>query len=118
YARKGDIATRRRQLEDEIRSIKQLKAHHRDALVPVAYTAFFQSALAWAKENLVQQVYEESRALFHHTAVRRDDVLDRVSDMNTAALADIHARLLTDYDNFLKTAGRPYGPFIDIGITV
>ena len=35
-----------------------------------------------------------------------------------ARIADTHARLLTAYDGFLNSVGRPYGPFTAVKVTL
>ena len=86
--------------------------------MPVAYTSFFRSALGWSKQNLIHLLYEGSRAFYYHTATQRKDLMEKLSDLNVAALADTQARLLTAYDDYLKTVGRPYGPITDVKVVI
>ena len=86
--------------------------------MPIAYTSFFRSALGWSKQNLIHLLYEGSRAFYYHTGTQRKDLMEKLSDLNVAALADTQARLLTAYDDFLRTNQRPYGPITDIRVTI
>jgi hypothetical protein len=106
------------QLKAHIQSVQTLISENKQALVPVAYTSFFRSAVGWSKQNLIHLLYEGSRALYYYTGTPRKDLMEKLSDLNVAALADTQARLLTAYDDYLRTVGRPYGPITDIRVTI
>jgi hypothetical protein len=113
---KGELKTRSEQLAAEIASVRIVIRDHRQTLIPAVFTTFFRSALSWSKQNLLQLLYEESRAFYYHTGTPRKELIHKLNDLNIAAIADTHARLLTDYDDFLKTAGRPSTDIRDIKV--
>jgi hypothetical protein len=118
FVQKAELQTLAEQLKAEIQSLQVTISDNKQALVPAPYTTFFRSALAWSKQNLIQLLYEESRALYYYTGTPRKELTEKLSDLNFAALADTQARLLTEYDNFLKSIGRPYGEITDVKVTI
>ena len=118
FVQKAELKALSEQLMAHIQSVQAIISENKQALVPVAYTSFFRSALGWSKQNLIHLLYEGSRAFYYHTGTQRKDLMEKLSDLNVAALADTQARLLTAYDDFLRTNQRPYGPITDIRVTI
>jgi hypothetical protein len=118
FVQKAELKALSEQLLAHIQSVQTIISENKQALVPVAYTSFFRSALGWSKQNLIHLLYEGSRAFYYHTATQRKDLMEKLSDLNVAALADTQARLLTAYDDYLRSVGRPYGPITDVKVTV
>jgi len=118
FVQKAELKTLAEQLAAEIQSIQAIISENQQALVPVSYTTFFRSALTWSKQNLIHLLYEESRAFYYYTGTQKKELMEKLSDLNVAALADTQARLLTAYDEFLRTVGRPYGPITDVKVTI
>jgi hypothetical protein len=118
FVQKAELKALSEQLRAHIQSVQTIISENKQALVPVAYTSFFRSALGWSKQNLIHLLYEGSRALYYYTGTQRKDLIEKLSDLNVAALADTQARLLTAYDDFLRSVGRPYGPITDVRVTI
>lgn len=118
FVQKAELKALSEQLKAHIQSVQTLISENKQALVPVAYTSFFRSAVGWSRQNLIHLLYEGSRALYYYTGTPRKDLMEKLSDLNVAALADTQARLLTAYDDYLRTVGRPYGPITDIRVTI
>ena len=118
FVQKAELKALSEQLMAHIESVQTIISENKQALVPVAYTSFFRSALGWSKQNLIHLLYEGSRAFYYHTATQRKDLMEKLSDLNVAALADTQARLLTAYDDYLRSVGRPYGPITDVRVTI
>lgn len=118
FVQKAELKALSEQLHAHIQSVQTIISENKQALVPVAYTSFFRSALGWSKQNLIHLLYEGSRAFYYHTGTQRKDLMEKLSDLNVAALADTQAKLLTAYDDYLRSVGRPYGPFTDIKVTI
>ncbi len=118
FVQKAQIITLRAQIQAQIGSVNAVKSQRKEELVPAPYTTFFRSALTWSKENLIRLLYEETRAFCYHTGAPRKDLVEDLSDLNMATLANAQARLLTDYDQFLESVGRPYGAVTDIKVTI
>ena len=74
-----------------------IRSENKESLVPAAYLTFFKSALTWSKQNLIKVLYEETRAFNYHTGTQKKELLEKISDLNIASLADTQARLLTAY---------------------
>lgn len=118
FVQKAELKALSEQLKAHIQSVQTTINENKQALVPVAYTSFFRSALGWSKQNLIHLLYEGSRAFYYYTGTQRKDLMEKLSDLNVAALADTQARLLTAYDDYLRTVGRPYGPITDVKVTI
>lgn len=118
FVQKAELKALSEQLKAHIQSVQTIISEKKGELVPVAYTSFFRSALGWSKQNLIHLLYEGSRAFYYHTATQRKDLMEKLSDLNIAALADTQARLLTAYDDYLRSVGRPYGPITDVRVTI
>ena len=118
FVQKAELKALSEQLRAHIQSVQTIISENKQTLVPVAYTSFFRSALGWSKQNLIHLLYEGSRALYYYTGTPRKDLMEKLSDLNVAALADTHARLLTAYDDFLRSVGRPYGPITGVTVTI
>jgi hypothetical protein len=118
FVQKAELKALSEQLLAHIQSVQVTISENKQALVPVAYTSFFRSALGWSKQNLIHLLYEGSRAFYYYTGTQRKDLMEKLSDLNVAALADIQARLLTAYDDYLRSVGRPYGPITDVSVTI
>ena len=118
FVQKAELKALSEQLQAHIQSVQTIISENKQALVPVAYTSFFRSALSWSKQNLIHLLYEGSRAFYYHTGTQRKDLMQKLSDLNVAALADTQARLLTAYDDYLRSVGRPYGPITDVKVTI
>jgi hypothetical protein len=118
FVQKAELKAMAEQLKAQIQSVQTIISENKQSLVPVAYTSFFRSALDWSKQNLIHLLYEGSRAFYYHTATQRKDLMEKLSDLNVAALANTQARLLTAYDDYLRSVGRPYGPITDIRVTI
>jgi hypothetical protein len=118
FVQKAELKALSEQLLAHIQSVQTIISENKQALVPVAYTSFFRSALGWSKQNLIHLLYEGSRAFYYYTGTQRKDLMEKLSDLNVAALADTQARLLTAYDDYLRSVGRPYGPITDVKVTI
>jgi tryptophan 2,3-dioxygenase len=118
FVQKATLATHRDQIGAQIAEVNLQRSQSKESVVPAAYLSFFKNALTWSKQNLVDLLYEETRAFYYHSGVSRADVLVDISDLDIGAIADTHARLLTAYDGFLNSVGRPYGPFTAVKVTL
>lgn len=118
FVQKAELTTHRQQIAAQITSINAIRSENKESLVPAAYLTFFKSALTWSKQNLIKVLYEETRAFHYHTGTQKKELLEKISDLNIASLADTQARLLTAYDEFLNTVGRPYSPLNDVKVTI
>ena len=118
FVQKAELTTHRQQIAAQIESINVIRSENKESLVPAAYLTFFKSALTWSKQNLIKVLYEETRAFNYHTGTQKKELLEKISDLNIASLADTQARLLTAYDEFLNTVGRPYSPLNDVKVTI
>lgn len=118
FVQKATIATHRDQVSAQIASVNVERSRSSESVVPAAYVSFFKSALTWSKQNLVDLLYEETRAFYYHSGVSKAALLENISDLDIGAIADTHARLLTAYDGFLNSVGRPYGPFTGVKVTL
>lgn len=118
FAQKAALLTRAQQTGAQISAVNVLRSRNAESVVPTPYLSFFKSALAWSKGHLVDLLYEETRAFYYHSGVSKAALLQGISDLNIGAIADTHARLLTAYDEFLNSVGRPYGPFTAVKVAI
>ena len=118
FVQKATLATHRNQVRAQIADVNVERSRSSESVVPAPYVSFFKNALAWSKQNLVDLLYEETRAFYYHSGVSKADLLVNISDLDIGTIADTHARLLTAYDGFLNSVGRPYGPFTAVKVTL
>ncbi len=116
FVQKAALATHRDQVSAQIATVNVERSRNSESVIPAAYISFFKSALTWSKQNLVDLLYEETRAFYFHSGVSKASLLENISDLDIGAIADTHARLLTAYDGFLNSVGRPYGPFTGVKV--
>ncbi len=118
FVQKATLATHRDQVRAQIADVNVERSRNSESVVPAPYVSFFKNALTWSKQNLVDLLYEETRAFYYHSGVSKADLLVNISDLDIGTIADTHARLLTAYDGFLNSVGRPYGPFTAVKVTL
>jgi hypothetical protein len=118
FVQKAELIAHRAQVEAQIGNINTIKSQNKEALVPAPYVSFFRSALTWSKENLIRLLHEEMRAFCYHSGAPRKDLVEELSDLNMGTLANTQGRLITEYDQFLESVGRPYSAINDIRVTI
>jgi hypothetical protein len=118
FVQKAALGTHRGQVRAQIATVNVERSRSAESIVPAPYVSFFKSALTWSKQNLVDLLYEETRAFYYHSGVSKAALLENISDLDIGAIADTHGRLLTAYDGFLNSVGRPYGPFTGVKVVL